>query len=276
MATIYDTPANGGMTAISTINVYDNEVLQTKIKSALNTALNLQNFATVDYSLTAAPGMQIKVRTYTPSGEAERLAMGQANTTYVGADFVEADYRVNTLQATAKYFDEQGMADPTAIDTTIKQLPTAITNSLNQEVIDEMGKTTQSVTWTPTVASVLEALAEFPEDEVLTASNKFLLVNNKDYLALIKDAIAKSMYVKDNTNTSSLGSVAGVPVYVSKLVPDGEGYLGDKTAVTIYMKKGYGVETDRDIEKRAVTMVASAVNVVALTDAKHMIKLTKA
>lgn len=275
MATIYDTPANGGMTEISTINVYDNEVLSTKIKNALNTALNLQNFATVDYSLTAAPGMQIKVRTYTPSGEAERLAMGQANTTYVGADFVEADYRVNTLQATAKYFDEQGMADPTAIDTTINQIPTAITNSLNQEVIDEMDKTTTTVTWTPTVASVLEALAEFPEDEVLTASNKFLLVNNKDYLALIKDAIAKSMYVKDNTNTSGLGSVAGVPVYVSKLVPDGKAFLGDKTAVTIYMKKGYGVETDRDIEKRAVTMVANTVNVVALTDAKHMIKLTK-
>lgn len=275
MATIYDTPANGGMTAISTINVYDNEVLQTKIKSALNTALNLQNFATVDYSLTAAPGMQIKVRTYTPSGEAERLAMGQANTTYVGSDFVEADYRVNTLQATAKYFDEQDMADPTAIDTTIGQLPTAITNALNQEVVDEMDKTTQTVSWTPTVTSVLEALAEFPEDEVLTPANKFLLVNNKDYLLLIKDAIAKSMYVKDNTNTSSLGSVAGVPVYVSKLIPDGKAFLGDKTAVTIYMKKGYGVETDRDIEKRAITMVANTVNVVALTDAKHMIKLTK-
>lgn len=275
MATIYDTPANGGMTPISPINVYDNEVLQTKIKSALNTALNLQNFATVDYSLTAAPGMMIKVRTYTPNGEAERLAMGQANTTYVGSDFVEADYRVDTLQATAKYFDEQGYADPTAINTTIGQIPTAITNSLNQEVIDEMGKATQTVAWTPSVASVLEALAEFPEDEVLSATGKYLLVNNKDYLALIKDAIAKSMYVKDNTNTNSLGSVAGVPVYVSKLVPDGEAYMADKTAITIYMKKGYGVETDRDIEHRAVTMVANVVNVVALTDAKHIIKLTK-
>lgn len=275
MATIYDTPANGGMTAISAINVYDNEVLQTKIKTALNTALDLQQFATVDYSLTAAPGMTIKVRTYTPSGEAERLAMGQANTTYVGSDFVEADYRVNTLQATAKYFDEQDYADPTAIDTTIGQLPTAITNAINQEVVDEMEKTTQTLTWTPTVTSVLEALAEFPEDEVLTASNKFLLVNNKDYLALIKDAIAKSMYVKDNTNTSGLGSVAGVPIYVSKLVPDGKAYMGDRSAITIYMKKGYGVETDRDIEKRAITMVANVVNVVALTDTKHMIKLTK-
>lgn len=155
MATIYDTPANGGLSAtqVSTINVVDNEVLETKIKSALNTALNLQNFATVDYSLTAAPGMSVNIRTYTPSGEAERLAMGQANTTYVGADFVETDYRVNTLQATAKYFDEQGMADPTAIDVTIGQLPTAITNSLNKEVIAEMNKATISSTWTPTVTA---------------------------------------------------------------------------------------------------------------------------
>lgn len=276
MATIYDTPTST-ITGVSAINVYDNEVLQTKIKSALNTALNLQNFATVDYSLTAAPGMQVNIRTYTPSGEAERLEMGQANTTYVGADFVEADYRVNTLQATAKYFDEQDMADPTAIDTTINQLPTAITNKLNSEVIAEMNKATIVVnSWTPTVTAVLDALAKFPEDEVLNAGNKFLLVNNADYLALIKDAISKSMYVKDNTNTNSLGSVAGVPVYVSKLVPDGKAFLGDKTAVTIYTKKGYGVETNRDIEKRATTMVANVVNVVALTDAKHIVKLDKA
>lgn len=275
MATIYDTPTST-ITNVSAINVYDNEVLQTKIKSALNTALSLQQFATVDYSLTAAPGMQIKVRTYTPAGEAERLAMGQANTTYVGADFVEADYRVDTLQATAKYFDEQGMADPTAIDVTIKQLPTAITNSLNAEVIAEMEKATIVVnSWTPTVTAVLDALAQFPEDEVLNAGNKFLLVNNADYLALIKDAISKSMYVKDNTNTNSLGSVAGVPVYVSKLVPTGKAFLGDRTAITIYMKKGYGVETDRDIEKRAMTMVANVVNVVALTDAKHIVLLDK-
>lgn len=273
---MYNTPTSS-ITGVSAINVYDNEVLETKIKSALNTALDLQAFATVDYSLTAAPGMQIKVRTYTPTGEAERLAMGQANTTYVGSNYVEADYRVNSLQATAKFFDEQGMADPTAIDTTVSQLPTAITNALNKEVLAEMEKATIVVnSWTPTVASILEALAEFPDDEVLNSSDKFLIVNNKDYLALIKDAMSKSMYVKDNTNTSSLGSVAGVSLYVSKLVPDGKAYLGDKSAVTIYMKKGYGVETDRDIEKRATTMVANAVNVVALTDAKHMVKLDKA
>lgn len=275
MATIYDTPTST-ITGVSSINVYDNEVVSTKIKSALNTKLNLQQFATVDYSLTAAPGMKIKVRTYTPAGSAERLGMGQANTTYVGADFVEADYRVNTLQATAKYFDEQDMADPTAIDITIGQIPTAITNALNEEVIGEMKKATIVVnSWTPTVTAVLEALAEFPEDEVLNSNDKFLLVNNADYLALIKDAISKSMYVKDNTNTSSLGSVAGVPVYVSKLVPTGKAFLGDRTAITIYMKKGYGIETDRDIEKRAMTMVANVVNVVALTDAKHIVMLDK-
>ena len=274
MATIYDTPANGGMTPISAINVFDNEVLQTKIKNGLETALNLQQFATVDYSLTAAPGMKVNIRTYTPSGDAERLEMGEANKTYVGADFAEADYRVNTLQATAKYFDEQGMADPTAIDTTIRQIPTAITNSLNKEVIAEMDKATITIpTWTPTVESVLDALAKFPEDEVLSAAGKYLLVSNNDYLKLIKDAIAKSMYVKDNTNTSSVGSVAGVPVYVSKLVKDGEAYLGTREAITIFMKKGYGVESERDIEHRAVTMVANVVNVVALTNANYIIKL---
>lgn len=96
MATIYDTTkATNG---VSDIELFDNEVVQTKIKSALNTALDMMNFATVDYSLSAAPGMQISVRTYTPSGEAERLVMGNANTTYVGTDFTEADYRVKLFR----------------------------------------------------------------------------------------------------------------------------------------------------------------------------------
>lgn len=273
---MYNTGTGTTHTSMPDIKIYDNEVLQLKVKSVLNTALDMQKLATVDMSLTAAPGMQIKVRTYTPSGAAERLAMGQKNTTYVGSDYVEADYRVNTLQATGKYYDEQVMADPKAIDVAIGQLPTAITNSLNTEVIAEFGKGTQKVySWTPTVASILEALAEFPDDEVINASDKFLLVNNADYILLIKDAMNKNMYVKDNTDTNSLGSVAGVKIYVSKLVPEKKAFLATKEAVTIFMKKGFGVETDRKIEEREVTMVANTVNVVALTDAKKLVVLDK-
>lgn len=273
---IYNTGSGTSHTSMPDVKIYDNEVLEVKVKSALNTALDMQKFATVDMSLSAAPGMQVNIRTYTPSGEAERLAMGAKNTTYVGSDYVEADYRVNTLQATGKYYDEQVMADPKAIDVAIGQLPTAITNSLNSEVIAEFEKGTQKVnSWTPTVASILEALAEFPDDEVINASDKFLLVNNADYIALIKDAMNKSMYVKDNTDTNSLGSVAGVKIYVSKLVPEKKAYLATKEAVTIFTKKGFGVETDRDIEARCVTMVANTVNVVALTDAKKLVVLDK-
>lgn len=273
---IYNTGTGTSHTSMPDIKIYDNEVLEVKVKSALNTALDLQKFATVDMSLSAAPGMQVNIRTYTPSGQAERLAMGAKNTTYVGSNYVEADYRVNTLQATGKYYDEQVMADPKAIDVAIGQLPTAITNALNSEVIAEFEKGTQKVhSWTPTVASVLEALAEFPDDEVINASDKFLLVNNADYIALIKDAMNKSMYVKDNTDTNSLGSVAGVKIYVSKLVPEKKAYLATKEAVTIFMKKGFGVETDRNIEEREVTMVANTVNVVALTDAKKLVVLDK-
>ena len=100
-------------------------------------------------------------------------------------------------------------------------------------------------------------------------------MNNADYIALIKDAMNKSMYVKDNTDTNSLGSVAGVKIYVSKLVPEKKAYLATKEAVTIFMKKGFGVETDRNIEEREVTMVANTVNVVALTDAKKLVVLDK-
>lgn len=271
---IYNTGTGTAFTNMGDINVYDNEVLKIKIKDALNTKLNLQQFATVDYSLTATPGMKIKVRTYVPSGKAERLAMGQANTTYVGSNFTEADYRVDTLQATGKYYDEQVMADPTAIDTAIGMIPQAISNDLNEEVLREMDLAViTDTTWTPTVEKVLSALTEFPDDETINASGKFILVNKNTYLALIKDAMSKNLYVKDNTDTNSLGSVAGVPVYVSKMIDDGVAYLGTREAITIFTKKAYGIETDRDIEHRQVTMVANLVNTVALTDAKWIQRL---
>lgn len=133
--------------------------------------------------------------------------------------------------------------------------------------------TITDTTWTPTAAKTLAALTLFPDDEVINASGKFLLCNNKTYLALINDAIAKNLYIKDTVNTNSLGSIAGVPIYVSKLVDDNVAYLGSRDAITIFTKKSYGIETDRDIEARAVTMVANLVNTVALTDAKKIARL---
>lgn len=77
MASKYDT---------DNIKVFDNEVLETKLENQLITKLNMNQFITMDYSLTEAPGMVKKIRTYVGTGAVEDLDMGDGNTEVIGSE----------------------------------------------------------------------------------------------------------------------------------------------------------------------------------------------
>lgn len=49
--------------------IYQNFVLENKIEDILKTKIDLQNYMTVDESLTQAPGMKKVINTYTATGE---------------------------------------------------------------------------------------------------------------------------------------------------------------------------------------------------------------
>lgn len=257
------------------IKTFDNEVLVQKFKQNLTTALDMNQFTTINYELAQNPGMTYKVRTYKGTGSAQDVAMGEGNTQFIGNEFSEQDYEVKVTQATAKYYDEQYMNDPMAVDAAIKHLSDSFTNDLTAKIIAELGKTTQTVAdFTPTFESVIDALAIFPDDESIKSEGKFLLMNKADSKELIKNCKDSLQYVTDYVRSGYLGTIAGVNIYSSNAVTKGTAYLATKDAVTTFVKKGVSLNTDYDIQKRENILVGNVVRVIALTDATKAVKLT--
>ena len=60
--------------------VYDNFVLESKLKDLLTTKLDTKTLMTIDNSLTESAGMIKNINTYTYTGAVERLAKGAKNT----------------------------------------------------------------------------------------------------------------------------------------------------------------------------------------------------
>lgn len=257
--------------ATDNIKVFDNEVVQQKLENQLTTALDMNQFITTDYSLTATPGMSIKIRTYKGTGNVEDLEMKSGNTADIGAEFAEVSYEVKTTQGRIPYYDEQQMDDPTAIDKAIQHLSELLTNDLTKKIVDELGKGTNvknSFTWD--FAGVVDAIASMPDE---SNTGMFLLINKEDYATFQKNLATSLQYVEAFARSGYVGTVAGVPVYVSAAVTKGTGYLATKEAVTAFVKKGVETETERDANTRKTTIYGRKVMVVALTDDTKVVVL---
>lgn len=266
MANRYDTEA---------IKVFPNEVLEVKLENQLATVLDMNQFITTDYSLSARPGMSVKIRTYTGSGDVEDVGMGEGNTGDIGSSFTETDYEVTTTQGRVKYFDEQQMDDPTAIDKAIQHLGEQLTNDITTKVVAELEKGTHKVyNFGFDFAGVVDAIASF-NDETTASENLFFLINRKDYATLQKNLGDALKYVEDFVRKGYVGTVAGVPVYMSDAVTAGTAYLGTREAVTCYMKKGNEVEQERDANTRENRIFGRNVKVIALTNDNKVIVLKK-
>jgi hypothetical protein len=77
--------------------VYENVVISNKINDILATAINLNNYLTIDNTLAENAGMTKKVITYTSTGSVEDLAMGEGNKTSLEVKKAETDYTVKTF-----------------------------------------------------------------------------------------------------------------------------------------------------------------------------------
>ena len=259
----------------SNIKVFDNFVLETKLENQLITALNMNQFITMDYSLAEAPGMVKKIRTYVGTGEVEDLDMGEGNTKAIGSQWSETPYEVTTTQGHVPFYDEQAMTDPVAIDKAIQHLSEALTNDVTAKVVDELGKGSGTIE-TLDFDGIVDAIAEFPNE---SNSDMYLLMNKKAYAELQKNSKEYLSYVEAFVRQGYVGSIAGVPIYVTKAIsnadPDAEtpvaehaeAFLACKSAITCFMKKGVETEQERDANTRKTDIYARNVKVIALTDA---------
>lgn len=253
--------------------LYANFVLENKIDEFLKTALDMTNYATVDYSLTESAGMVKTVNKYTATGAVRDVAMGEGNQTSddVQVAFTPVSYTVAFTQGHLPYYDEEEMKDPMVVEVGMKKMSANMTNDLTDKIVAELGKASKSHTMTNwDFADFVDAIAEMNvEDE----TGLFCLINPAEKAEIRKQLGEDLKYSEGFARTGYIGSVCGVPVIVSKAVPAGEGYLATKDAVTVFVKKGVEVEQERDANLRKNDIYARKCMVVALTDDTKVVKL---
>lgn len=251
--------------------VYENIILSNKLNDILTTAVDLNQYMTIDTSMTESAGMKKVVNTYTSTGSVEELAMGEGNSEEIEVSFVPHEYEVKTYQGKFAFYDEQEMQDPMVVDTGLAHSANHMTNAFTEKAIAEMEKAT--LTTTPAAWSfdaVVDAIAEM---NLENEDGLFLLISPADKAKFRKALKDDLSYSEGFVRTGYIGSVAGVPVIVTKAVAEGKGYLATKEAVTVFIKKDSETEYERDADTRHNAYWVRKVAVVALTDATKIVKI---
>lgn len=253
--------------------LYDNFVLENKIKDILETTLNTVQFMTVDNQLEQSAGMIKYINTYEYDGAVQAVAEGATNTVRGKVSFTEKDYRVGVKQQVFDYTDEQFMKDPMVVEVGAKGMGTEMVNDMNNDFFTEIAKTT-TLHSAPTFSydTVVDAIEKM--NVVENEAGLFLLIGNDLKSEIRKDADFKSARLGEILFNGQIGDICGVPVIVSKKVPANTAYLATKEAVTLFTKKGIELESDRDKERRMNTEISRKVCLVALTDATKAVKIS--
>ena len=252
--------------------VYENIVLSNKINDILTTQIDLNNYMTIDTSMTESAGMKKVINTYTASGNVEELGMGEGNSTEITVSFTPTEYEVKTYQGKFAFYDEQEMTDPMVVDVGLEGSAKTMINTFTTKAIDEFKKATlvQSATaWGFDV--IVDAMAKM---NLESEEGLFFLISPTEQAKLRKALKDDLKYSEGFVRTGYIGSVCGVPVIVSKAVPAGTGFLATKEAVSVFIKKDTETEYERDADKRNNTYWVRKVAVVALTDATKVVKIT--
>ncbi len=257
--------------------IYENFVLQAKLADLLNTRLNTRALMTVDNSLTETAGMIKKINTYTYTGAVQTVAMGAKNTVRGAISFSTSSYEVAVAQQVFDYFDEEIATDPMVLDMGMKGASTLMVNDMNTKYFAELAKATLSQTYAFGEAISYETVVDAIQKMNLEDESGLFLVIGTDLKADIrKDADFKGAELGKILFDGQIGTISGVPVIVSKLVPAKVAYLATKEAVTVYTKKDSEVEQERDGEARKNTVIMRKVNLVALTDATKVVAISEA
>ncbi len=251
--------------------VYENKVIEAKLKDLLLTALNARNYMTVDTTLTETAGMTKTVNTYTYSGEAEELEAGAANTGKGSITFVPNDYKVKRVQHTFEYTDDDFMKDPSIVDNMLKGANQIMVNKMVSDFITECNKATLTAPYTTLgYDAIVDGIDELNlEDE----SAVFSIIPNKQKKEIRKDEDYKTARMGEVIYSGQIGGVCGIPIVASKAFE--APFVLTNEAVKLFLKKDLQVEQDRNIETKVNTVVLSAYYVCALADATKICKLAK-
>lgn len=258
--------------------LYDNFVLEKKMTDLVNTKLEARSLMTIDDSLTESAGLKKTIHKYTYSGTVEKLAKGAKNSDAAKGKVVytSSDYVVNRYQQTFIYNDMDVMKDPYMLDVAATGASTLMANQIRTEYFDELAKISNTGTF-PTGGlnydAIVDALAAIDQE---VEEGMFVIMNNKQRAQIRKDADYKASKQGEILYTGQFGTVSGVPVLFSKLVPTDTVYITEKAAVKFFVKNDGTVEQAHDVESKDNTVVYDRHGLIALVDETKSIKLTKA
>lgn len=251
--------------------VYANKVIEAKAKDLLTTAVNTRNLMTVDTSLTQEAGMTKTINVYTYTGTAEELAAGAGNTNRGSIAYVGTDYTAKLVQQAFDYQDEDFMKDNTIVDNMLKGANQVMVNKMTADFVAECEKATITHAGAISYDTIVDAIAKLNvEDE----AGLFVIVNPEAKAELRKDPDYVAARMGEVVYTGQVGTIAGIPVIVSKAVANA--YVMSKDAIKLFLKKDVEVEQDRDPDTRTNSVYLRAVYICALTDATKICEITKA
>ena len=251
--------------------VFANKVIEAKAKDLLTTAVNTRSLMAIDNSLVAEPGMTKTINVYTYTGAAEELGVGEGNSTRGAIAYAGTDYTVKLVQQAFDYQDEDFMKDNNVVDMGVKGATQLMTNKMTADFIAECDKATLSHTGAMSYDTIVDAIAKLnTEDE----SGLFVVINPEHKAELRKDPDYVAARMGEVVYNGQVGTIAGIPVIVSKAVD--KGYVMHKDAVKLFMKKDVEVEQERDADTRTNSIYLRSAYIVALVDATKICKIVEA
>ena len=256
---------------MATNTVYANKVIEAKAKDLLTTSVNTRNLMTVDTELAQEAGMTKTINVYTYTGEAQELAAGEGNTNRGSITYEGKDYTVKMVQQAFDYQDEDFMKDNTIVDNMLKGANQVMVNKMTSDFYAEAAKATLSQTGAISYDTIVDAISKLNvEDE----SGLFIIITPEQKAAIRKDVDYKAARMGEVVYNGQIGTVAGIPVIVSKAA--GSAYVMSKDAIKLFMKKDLEIEQERNADTRTNSVYLRTAYLVALVDATKICKITAA
>jgi N4-gp56 family major capsid protein len=274
-------------------NLIDAEVMADAISGKIEAAIRVTPFAKVDTTLEGKnAGDTITVPRFSYIGDAEDVAEGvECGTVQLTADTTTA--KVKKAMKAVTLTDEavlSGFGDP--VGETNAQLAKAIAAKVDSDAMDALQGAQlkhDGIANKISYAGIVDAVDKFGEE---FNSNKVIFVHPNQVGALRKDAdfLAADKLAETVRVSGAIGKICNCEVIPSKRVPENEGGTGyvcpivklnedtetedDTPALTVYMKRGVNVETERHTLARTTDISVDEIYTVALSNASKVVLAT--
>ena len=180
---------------------------------------------------------------------------------------------LDNLYAMVNPNDDDIMKDPYVLEVMTNGASTVVSNEIKSEYFTELAKISKSFEFdTFNYDAVVDALASINKE---VEDGLFIVMGTDSKAAIRKDPDYKASKQGEILYTGQFGTICGIPVVCSKLVPADTVYITNKAAVKFFRKKTGTVEQDRDVETKDNTVVYSRYGIMALVDESNSIKMTK-